>query len=188
MKKSEKVKGKEAVAAHQKKIKQYAIAIIAIMVVAAGIAFYFFNPYYARAGQTVSIYCTGSLEDGTVFYTNLNETPMVFTLGKGAVIRGLDDAVTGMAVNTTKTVKIPMAKAFGSYDASLVHTVNRSTLPADINPVVGERYSITRTTDNAVAHVKILNITATNVTWDENHELAGKDLTYTITLVGIVNS
>jgi len=186
MKRSEKVKGKEAVAARKKQMRQYAIGIAVILIVAGIIAFYFFNPFYAKSGDMVAIYYTGSLEDGMIFDTNVNGTPLVFTIGQGTVIQGLQEAVIGMAPGTTKTVRIPVAKAYGPYDGALVHTVDRSTLPADMNPVVGERYSITRRTDNAVAHVKILNVTPTTVTWDENHELAGKDLTFTLTLAEIV--
>jgi peptidylprolyl isomerase len=184
MKKPEKVKGKEAVALRKKKMQQYGIIAVVILVIIAAMAFYFFNPSYARAGDVVSVYYTGTLTDGTVFGSNVNATPLVFTLGKGTVIPGLDEAVTGMALNTTKTVHIPVAKAYGPYDDSLVFTVPRSSLAIE-NPVVGEHYSIRRTSDNAVAYIKIINMTPDTITLDQNHELAGKDLDYTITLVGI---
>lgn len=184
MKKSEKVKGKEAVAVRKKKMTQYAIGIVVVLIVIAAIAFYVFNPFVAKSGDTVAVYYTGSLDDGTVFDSNTNATPLVFTIGKGTVIPGFEEAVIGMAPNTTKTVHIPVAKAYGPYDESLVHTVNRSSIDIE-NPVVGERYSVRRTSDNAVAYIKIINITPTTYTLDENHELAGKDLTFTITLAEI---
>lgn len=184
MKKSEKIKGKEAVAAHKKKMNQYGIIVVIVMVVAAAIAFYFLNPFVAHTGDTVAIYYTGSLDDGTVFDTNLNETPLVFTLGQANVIAGLQEAVTGMAPNTTKTVRIPSVKAYGPYDDTLVHTVNRSSFEIE-NPVVGERYSVRRLADNAVAYIRLINMTNDTYTLDENHDLAGKDLTFTVTLVEI---
>lgn len=184
MKKSEKVKGKEAVAAKQRKLRQYTIAVVIVLVIIAAIAYYCFNPFVAHSGDTVAVYYTGSLDDGTVFDTNQNSTPFVFTLGQGTVIAGLDEAVNGMSPNSTKTVRIPAAKAYGSYDESLVQTVNRSSIAIE-NPVLGEHYSIRRTSDNAVAYVKIINITPTTLTLDQNHELVGKDLTYTIMLVEI---
>jgi len=184
MKKSEKVKGKEAVALRRKKMWQYGIAAVVVLVIIAAMAFYFFNPSFARAGDVVSVYYTGTLADGMVFDSNVNATPLVFTLGKGTVIPGFDEAVTGMALNTTKTVHISVAKAYGPYDDSLVFTVDRSSLNIE-NPVVGERYSIRRASDNAVAYIKIINMTPDTITIDQNHELAGKDLDFTITLVGI---
>ena len=184
MKKTEKVKGKEAVAAKKKRMRQYAIGTVVILVVVAVVAFYFFNPFFAKTGDTVSIYYTGSLSDGTVFDSNRDASPLVFTIGQGKVIPGLEEAVIGMSPNTTKTVYIPMAKAYGSYDDSLVFTVDRSDIAIE-NPVIGERYSIRRAADNAVAYIKIINTTEDSITIDQNHDLAGKDLVFTITLIKI---
>lgn len=185
MKKSEKVKGKERVKIQNKQIQMVIGGAVAALIIITIIGYVFFNSSGAKAGDTVSVFYTGMLDDGTVFDSNVNATPLIFTLGKGKLIPGFEDAVTGMALNTTKTVHIPVDKAYGPYQEALVHTVNRSTLPESMIPVVGERYSIRRSTDGAVALVKIINMTTSTVTWDENHELAGKDLTFTITLVGI---
>lgn len=186
MKKSEKVKGKEAVAVKKKQIRRYAgIAVAAILVIVIAVAaFYLLNSSGARSGDTVSLYYTGTLDDGTSF-TNMNASPVTFTMGEGTVISGLEEAVTGMTPGTTKTVRIPVDKAYGAYQQALVHVVNRSTLPSDMTPVVGDRYKIRRTVDGAYATVKILNVTPSTVTWDENHDLAGKDLTYTITVTAV---
>jgi peptidylprolyl isomerase len=184
MKKSEKLKGKEKVAAKKKQTTMIAVAAVVIIIIAAGSWFFFFNPSVARSGDTVSVYYTGTLDDGTIFDSNVNGSPLIFTLGKGFVIPGFDEAVTGMAPNTTKTVRIPSEKAYGSYQNELIQVVNRSVFPKDIVPIVGEGYTIRRN-DGAVSYVKVRNITENTITIDENHELAGKDLTFTITLTGI---
>ena len=187
MKKSEKVKGKEAVAVRKKHYRQYAIVGVVLIGIVAVAGLFLFNPFVAKTGDTVSIYFTGTLDNGTVIESNLNTTPFIFTLGKVDTLpSGLPDAVIGMQPNETKTVRLPPEKAFGIYQPSLVHVVNRSSLPADMNPVIGDTYTITRKADNAVANVKILNVTPTTVTWDENHPLAGQNLTLTITLVQIL--
>ena len=187
MKKSEKVKGKEAVAARKKKLTQYAIGIVVVMVVAAAIAFYFFNPNFVKSGDTVAIYFTGTLDNGTVVESNLNSTPFVFTIGKNEIMPyGLPDTVIGMQQNETKTVLLPQEKAFGLYQTSLVQVVNRSSLPSNTTFVVGQDYQIVRKSDNAIAHVKIINVTPSTVAWDGNHDLAGQNLTLRVTLVRIV--
>jgi peptidylprolyl isomerase len=185
MKKSEKLKGKERVAARKQQTLYIAAAAVVVILIAAGAWYFFFNTTGAQSGDTVSVYYTGMLDDGTIFDSNLNGTPIIFTIGKSNLIPGFQEAVVGMTPNSTKTVHIPVDKAYGPYQAALVHSVNRSTLPETMTPIVGERYSIRRTTDGAVALVKIINMTSSTVTWDENHDLAGKDLTFTITLVGI---
>jgi FKBP-type peptidyl-prolyl cis-trans isomerase 2 len=66
--------------------------------------------------------------------------------------------------------------------------VNRTSLPPNTTPLVaGQDYTIVREPDNAVAHVKIINITPSTVAWDANHVLAGQNLTVKITLVQIVS-
>ena len=101
------------------------------------------------------------------------------------VIPGFDEAVAGLAVNDVKTVRIPSEKAYGSYNNSLVHIVNRSAFPANVTPVAGQYYGIQRTSDGTVSYVKIINVTQSTVTLDENHELAGQNLTFSIRLIAI---
>ena len=185
MKKSEKIKGKEAVAARKKKQFQYGIIAAAGIVIAAIILFVMFNPFVAKAGETVDVYYTGTLDNGTIFDTNVNASPLTFTLGKGMVIPGFDEAVAGMAVNDVKTVRIPSEKAYGSYNNSLIHIINRSAFPANVTPVAGQYYAIKSITDGTVSYVKINNVTPSTITLDENHGLAGQNLTFSIRLVGI---
>jgi FKBP-type peptidyl-prolyl cis-trans isomerase len=137
MKKSEKIKGNEVAATRKKLQVGYGILLVGIVVIVAVFGFVMFNPSVAKTGDTVSIYYTGTLDDGTVFDTNVNSSPLSFTLGNGITIQGFEEAITGMAVNNTKTVKIPPEKAYGSYNSSLVHVLNRSALPANMTPVVG---------------------------------------------------
>ncbi len=185
MKKSEKIKGKEAVAARKKKQVQYGIIAAAVIILVALFGFAMFNPFVAKTGDTVNVFYTGILDDGTVFDTNMNTTPLAFTVGKGMVIPGFDEAVVGMAVNEVKTVRIPSEKAFGSYNNSLIHIMNRSAFPANVTPVAGQYYAIKSITDGTVSYVKIINVTQSTITLDEKHELAGQNLTFSIRLAGI---
>ena len=65
MKKSEKLKGKAAVANRKKQYTRYGVAAAAVIVVVLIVGFYLFNPFVAKKGDTVMIYYTGSLENGT---------------------------------------------------------------------------------------------------------------------------
>jgi peptidylprolyl isomerase len=185
MKKSEKIKGKEAVAARKKKQVRYGIIAVAGIIIIAIIGFVIFNPFVAKVGNSVTVYYTGTLDDGSVFDTNVNATPLVFTLGKGMVIPGFDEAVSGMVMNEEKTVRIPADKAYGSYNRSLVHVLNRSALPANMTPVMGQFLTIRNTIDGTASVVKIINVTPFTITLDRNHALVGKDLTFSIKLVAI---
>jgi peptidylprolyl isomerase len=184
MKKSEKTKGKKAVANHKKRYSRYAVAAAAAFVILLVAGFYLFNPPVAKIGDTVMISYTGTFENGTVFDSNIDGDPFIFTIGSSGVIAGFEDAVIGMTVNSTKTVHIPAEKAYGPHLDSLVHVVNRSDLPGDMEPEVGKIYAITRTADGAVARVRVVNVTNDTVTIDENHLLAGQNLTFTLRFAG----
>jgi peptidylprolyl isomerase len=185
MKKSEKVKGKEAVAARKKLYPKLAMVAAAGILILIVIGYVLFNPFGAKSGDMVTVEYSGSLADGTVFDSNMNATPLTFIIGQGRVIRGLEEGVTGMSRGETKTVRVPVDKAYGPYNNALLHVVNRSSLSASITPEVGGVLKITRQPDGAIALVKIINVTPTTITLDENHELAGKDLIFTIRLLEI---
>jgi peptidylprolyl isomerase len=185
MKKSEKLKGKQAVVLKKKKQIQYGLLAGAGVVIVAILLLMVFNPFVAKAGDTVNVFYNGTLDDGTVFDSNINGTPLTFTVGKGMVIPGFEEAVVGMAVNNEKTVRISPEKAYGLYNASFVHVVNRSAFPSNLTPVLGQYYSVRSTTDGSESSVKVINVTASTITLDENHALAGQNLTFTIRLAAI---
>ena len=139
----------------------------------------------AIPGDIVSVYYTGMLENGTVFNSNVNGTPLTFILGNASVIDGFRDAVTGMTINEEKTVNISYDKAYGPYNTSLIRVVPRMGALGNKTFIVGKSYTVRRTSDNALSVVKILNVTRDTLTWDENNPLAGQNLTYWIKLVSI---
>jgi peptidylprolyl isomerase len=188
MKNSEKLKGKERVSARKKQTMMIAGGAAIALVVILVVGYLFFNPFVAKSGDTVAIYYTGTLDNGTVIESNLDATPFVFTIGTTEIIPyGLSDSVIGMQQNETRTVKLPPEKAFGIYQPSLIQMVNLSSLPPNTTFIVGQDYQIVRKSDNAIAHVRIVNLTPTTVTWDGNHMLADQNLTLKITLVQIVH-
>ncbi len=139
----------------------------------------------AKTGDTVKVDYTGRLADGTQFDTSIGKQPLQFTLGSGQVIKGFDDAVTGMKVGEKKTVTIPADKAYGQRNEALVQVVSRYKLPATITPKVGMQLTVTQN-DGSQSYVTITAVTDTSVTLDGNSPLAGKDLTFDLTLVAIV--
>ena len=172
MKKSEKLKGKQVVDLKKKKQLQYGMLAGAGVIIVAVLLLAIFNPFVAKTGDTVNIYYTGTLDDGTIFDSNVNGSPLTFTVGKGMVIPGFEEAVIGMAVNNEKTVRIPPEKAYGLYNTSFIHVINRTAFPSNLTPVVGQYYSVRSTTDGSESSVKVINVTASTITLDANHALA----------------
>ncbi|MDR1088154.1 MAG: FKBP-type peptidyl-prolyl cis-trans isomerase [Coriobacteriales bacterium] len=69
----------------------------------------------ALPGSTVQVHYTGTLEDGTVFDSNVEgDEPFSFTLGLGNVIPGWDAGVVGMKVGGTRSLTIPADLGYGA--------------------------------------------------------------------------
>ncbi len=139
----------------------------------------------AKQGDTVKVHYTGKLEDGTVFDTSKNRGPLQFTIGKGQVIAGVEEAVAGMNIGESKTATVPIDKGYGPRRDDMVVTVNRNQLPGDVRPDVGQRLEI-KQADDQVILVTVTDATDSTITIDANHPLAGKTLTFDLELVGIV--
>ena len=156
------------------------VAVAVIIIAAALAAFFFLTPQLAQKGDKVSVYYTGTLDNGTVFDTNMNGTPLVFTLGNSSIIAGFEDAVIGMSANEVKTVTIPPEKAYGNYNPALVQTVNRTGPLENITLETGQQYIIHYKAANSYSKVTVINVTPKTVTLDANNPLAGQNLTFTI--------
>lgn len=129
----------------------------------------------SNEGKKVKVHYTGTLADGTKFDSSLDRgEPLEFTCMAGQMIPGFDAAVKDMELGEKKTVVIPAAEAYGEYREDLVqkvpvgHTVYMQGPGGQPFPVL------------------VREIADGVVTFDMNHELAGKDLTFEIELVEIL--
>lgn len=139
----------------------------------------------AKQGDTVNVHYTGKLEDGTVFDTSRSRHPLQFTIGKGQVIAGFEQAVIGMNAGESKITTIPVNQAYGQRRDDMIVTMRRDQLPPDLNPEIGQRLELTQMDDQTIL-VTVMSKTDSTMTLDANHPLAGKELTFDIELIGIV--
>ncbi|NMA11446.1 MAG: peptidylprolyl isomerase [Methanomicrobiales archaeon] len=141
----------------------------------------------AKAGDTVQVHYTGKLEDGTVFDTSEERTPLEFTIGSGQIIPGFERAVVGMEPGETKTATISPEEAYGQHREDMTITVDRGQFPEDINPEPGQQLQVQQP-DGRAAIVVVSDVTESTVTLDANHPLAGQPLTFDIELVDIIGA
>lgn len=137
-----------------------------------------------QPGDTVKVHYTGTLSDQTVFDTSRGRAPLEFTVGAGQLIPGFEAAVREMEPGETRTVHIPAAQAYGPHHQELVATVARAQLPPDLPLQIGEQYQLQQP-DGQPLIVTVTDVTPSQVTFDANHPLAGKDLTFEIELLEI---
>ena len=67
----------------------------------------------ATGGQQVEVAYTGWLVDGTMFDQSPRGRPYKFLLGRGRVIQGWDEGVSGMRVGGRRLLVIPPSLAYG---------------------------------------------------------------------------
>ena len=138
----------------------------------------------ANDGDTVKVHYTGKLEDGTVFDSSLEREPLEFTMGGGMMIPGFEEAVRGMSVGQSKTVTLPPEEAYGPYRDEMVLVIEREQLPPELNPAVGQQLQMQQ--HGRVVIVLVTDVSEATITVDANHPLAGKDLTFEIEVVEII--
>lgn len=138
----------------------------------------------AKAGDTVKVHYTGTLNSGQVFDSSKSRAPLEFKLGSGMVIPGFDAAVTGLTPGETVTTTILVDEAYGPYREEMVADIEKQNIPADFELEVGQRLEMQVPNGDAMA-VTITDIKGDTVTLDGNHPLAGQDLTFELELVSI---
>jgi len=141
----------------------------------------------AKSGDTVRVDYTGTLDDGEVFDSSVGKDPLEFTIGEGQVIPGFEEAVITMKIGESKTVKIPADEAYGPYHEDMVMVVSRDKLPPGMDPEIGQWLQLGQPGGQTI-QVRVIDVSESTVTLDANHPMAGKDLTFEIQLVEIVES
>lgn len=139
----------------------------------------------AKSGDTVVIHYTGRLDDGSVFETSNDQDPLSLTIGQNKTIKVLEESIVGMRPGESKTLTIVASDAYGPYHEELVKTVSRGVLTKGLEPKLGQRLQATHV-DGQKVSVTVKDISEKSITFDANHPLAGKDLTFEVQLVDIV--
>lgn len=136
-----------------------------------------------KEGDTVKVQYTGTLGDGSVFDSNAGKDPLEFVLGQGMVIAGFENAVLGLDPGDSIKVTLPAAEAYGELNEQLMFQVRREQIPPDIE--LAEEMMLEVNTGEGTAYVVVRSFDDELVTLDGNHPLAGKELTFDITLLEI---
>ena len=141
----------------------------------------------SNKGKKVKAHYIGTLDDGSKFDSSVDRgEPIEFTCGAGQMIPGFDAAVEGMAVNETKKVHIPAAEAYGERNDNMIQTIPLAQIPNADQLPVGELIYLSGPGGQPIP-VTVIEKTDENVVFDMNHQLAGKDLNFEITLVDVAD-
>ena len=104
-------------------------------------------------------------------------------IGEGGIIPGFENAVIGMAASEKKSVTIAIEEGYGPRRDELMLTINKSELPADVDPKVDDMLEMRQGED--VFPVRVTAVVEDKLSLDANHPLAGEVLEFDIELVEI---
>ncbi len=137
-----------------------------------------------QIGDQVSIEYEGMLEDGEIVERSSDTGPVEFEVGSNVMPPGFEKALIGMQEGEEKTLTMTPEEAFGPRDENLLHTVSLSVLGDKIKPEPGMVLGMTLDKEGQRHKVPalVIAVNGDEVTIDFNHPLAGKTLTYKLTL------
>ena len=138
-----------------------------------------------NVGKTCRTHYRGTFNDGTQFDSSYDRgEPLEFVCGAGQMIRGFDAAVADMEVGQIVDVHLMPSEAYGEADPAAVFTVDLAQLPGAEELTVGQQVYLQNQYGQPFP-VKVVAKDDTTITFDANHEMAGKELNFRIELVEI---
>ena len=139
-----------------------------------------------NVGKTCRTHYRGTFNDGTQFDSSYDRgEPLEFICGAGMMIPGFDAAVANMDVGETVQVHLMPEEAYGEKDPSAVFTVTIAELPGAESVSVGDQVYLQDMYGRQMP-VRVTAKDEKSVTFDANHEMAGKELNFSIELVEIL--
>jgi peptidylprolyl isomerase len=137
-----------------------------------------------ETGHFVKVDYTGKLDNGEVFHSTQNAQPVEIEVGAGRLIKGFEDALVGMAQNEKKSFDLTAEEGFGPRDENMMQTFNRSDLPGDFQPKIGDVVALS-TPQGGQVPAKVKEMDDEKITVDLNHPLAGQDLSFDVEIIEI---
>ena len=138
-----------------------------------------------NVGKTCRTHYRGTFNDGTQFDSSYDRgEPLEFICGAGQMIRGFDAAVADMEVGQVVDVHLMPEEAYGMPDPNAVFTVEIAQLPGSEELEAGQQVYLSNQYGQPFP-VKVVTKDETTITFDANHEMAGKELNFRIELVEV---
>ena len=138
-----------------------------------------------NVGKTCRTHYRGTFNDGTQFDSSYDRgEPLEFVCGAGMMIKGFDSAVANMEVGETIDVHLMPSEAYGESDPRAIFRVDIAQMPGAESVSVGQKAYLQNQYGQPIP-VKVVAKDEKTVTFDANHEMAGKELNFRIELVEV---
>ena len=138
-----------------------------------------------NVGRTVKVHYRGTFNDGEQFDASYDRgEPLEFVCGTGMMIPGFDRACAELEVGDVIDVHLMPDDAYGMPQENMIITVEKAAVTGSEDVAVGDRVYLTDQLGRPFAAL-VTAVDDTNVTFDCNHEMAGKELNFRIEMMEI---
>ena len=138
-----------------------------------------------NVGKTCRTHYRGTFNDGTQFDSSYDRgEPLEFICGAGQRIKGFDAAVANMEVGQVVDVHLMPEEAYGMPNPDAIFTLEIEQLPGSEDLTVGQQVYLSNQYGQPFP-VKVNAKDEKTITFDANHEMAGKELNFRIELVEV---
>ena len=139
-----------------------------------------------NVGKTVRAHYRGTFNDGEQFDSSYDRgEPLEFVCGAGMMILGFDKAVADMEVGQIVDVHLMPEEAYGQPNPEAIISAPIAEVPGAEDLSVGQQVYLTSDYGQPIP-VKVTAKDDTMITFDANHEMAGKELNFRIELVEVL--
>ncbi|WP_029231164.1 NifB/NifX family molybdenum-iron cluster-binding protein [Butyrivibrio sp. VCB2006] len=140
-----------------------------------------------NVGKTCRVHYTGTFNNGEKFDSSYDRGQTLdFVCGMGMMIHGFDKAVAEMNVGDIVDIHLTPNEAYGEIDPDAIIKLQISELPGSEDLTIGQQVYLQDIYGRPIP-VKVIEKTETEITFDANHEMAGKELNFKIELVEIAD-
>ena len=139
------------------------------------------------AGKRVTLHFSVLLMDGAVVDTTKERAPATFTVGDGNLLPGFEQSLLGLKVGDRRSIVLEAANAFGPHNPDNIQIMRRGLFSRDMQLEPGVVVSFADKSKAELPGV-IVAVDDNDVTVDFNHPLAGKDLTFQVEIINVVDA
>jgi FKBP-type peptidyl-prolyl cis-trans isomerase SlyD len=122
--------------------------------------------------------------DGEIVDSSKEEGPIQFLHGYGNIIPGLEAHLGGLAVGERLQVSVGPKDAYGEFDPEQIVDIPLDEFPEEICVEPGVELEM-QDQDGDMLFARIISVGKSRAKLDFNHPLAGKELTFDVTIVAL---
>ncbi len=120
-------------------------------------------------------------KNGTTIDSSEGKDPLYVMLGKGHIVKGLDDVLPDMDKGDKKTIIVSEQDGYGPVNDDLRLKVGRNQFPSDANLTEGMQFQTSQEPGAPV--FTVMKVDGDDIYIDGNHPLAGVELHFDVEVV-----